>query len=64
MRDINRLTSMILICILSCILLIPLNIHAKDIYKIAVVQHQDMLLFSTAFEGFKAGIKELGFAEK
>lgn len=33
-------------------------------YKIAVIQHQDMILFSDAFDGFKQGLDQLGYTQK
>lgn len=33
-------------------------------YKIAVIQHQDMILYSDALEGFQKGLDELGYSDK
>lgn len=38
--------------------------NAGKKYKIAVLQHQDMILFSDAFDGFKRGLDTLGYKDK
>ncbi|MBF0390972.1 MAG: ABC transporter substrate-binding protein [Desulfamplus sp.] len=43
------------------------NLYAQDggeKYKIAAIQHQDMILFSDAFDGFKKGLNDLGYTDK
>lgn len=42
----------------------PIQAQNSEPFHIAVVQHQDMDLFTTAFEGFKVGLSELDYTEK
>ncbi len=65
MKNNTNLKNIVLVMIAALMLLLAcVNICASEKYKIAAVQHQDMLLFSTAFQGFKAEFDKLGFTEK